>query len=130
MEKIKIIDLLNRVHNGDIPSKIEYFGDIYEYNGNNYECFKIDHYDSLMDNLCYLDDLTDEVEIIEENKKINKIQLMGLPSQEYHYTDLKNYKVKDILEEIRERLFENEHIMIGYENKINEIIDYINKENK
>lgn len=76
---MKVIDLLNKIANGEQPKKIKYDDDIYEfdcYEGSwgyvnkeysRYKCFanEID---------CDLQEqLNDEIEIIEEDKKIEKL---------------------------------------------------------
>lgn len=79
--KIKIIDLLNKIANGEeVPKKIKYNNKIYEY----YERLEnIFNYKQIV-NGKYIDDyfndnyfidsiLNDEVEIIEEPKKIEKV---------------------------------------------------------
>jgi len=114
MEKIKVIDLLNKMNRGTQPKKIKYNGVIYEYEQDDY----IHNFDymceGLIDGLKSFDDLLEEVEIIEEDKKIEKI----IP------TSLKG--IDDLDEKI-----EVAHIdTISAIDKINEIIDYINKENK
>ena len=118
MEKIKVIDLLNKIANGEMPKTIELHGELYSYHDkehgycryfsdNNYICLESDYY--------WFDILNDEVEIIEENKKIEKI---GANNYKWNYA----YPIKtpqpvvDNLELIRQ--------------KINEIIDKLNKENK
>lgn len=72
--KIKIIDLLNKIANGEeIPKKIKFNGNIYEYKWSNVwqeSCYiNNDKYRWWED--VYLDrDLNEEVEIIEKSKKI------------------------------------------------------------
>lgn len=65
MEKIKIIDFLNKIANGEeTPKKIKYKNIEYEYNGKSY----IDGFDDDLFVNVYCDeiDLNEEVEIIEE----------------------------------------------------------------
>ena len=69
---MKIIDLLNKIANGEeVPKKIKYDDDIYEYDYDekNYAYFFIDHYNYLFDE-DIMQILDDEVEILEEEKKI------------------------------------------------------------
>ena len=86
MKTIKIIDLFNKIANGEeLPKKIKYKNDIYEY----------EHYDYFGINRGYLFDrynvsgiLNDEVEIIEENKIPEKISIndngtIGFPNGEW-----------------------------------------------
>ena len=75
--KIKIIDLFNKIVNNDeVPKKIRYFGEIYEYSEemkfyyqNGFSMYR----DFFTEGNC----LNDEVEIIEEEKEIEKIRMNG-----------------------------------------------------
>ena len=110
---MKVIDLLTKIANGEeVPKKIR-FNNI-EWNrvyGEKNVCY-IDEYDSdfflcfFRNNLDFT--LNDEVEIIEEDKKIEKIKQLC----EYPNTD--TYECWNTREEILVK-------------KINEIIDKINK---
>lgn len=76
--KIKIIDLLNKIANGEeIPKKIKFNYNIYEYKWSNAwqeSCYINDDKYRLWEDV-YLDrDLNEEVEIIEEPKKIEKME--------------------------------------------------------
>ena len=72
MNKIRVIDLFDKKANGEkMPSKIKYDNIIFEYDG--------DYYSSennvLFDEYCYLTtSLNDDIEIIEEDKKIEKYE--------------------------------------------------------
>jgi hypothetical protein len=101
---MKIIDLLNKIANGEeVPKKIKFYGKYYiwydnEYTGNKGYCLeplKSDSNSFLEINTVY--DLNNEVEIIEEEKKIEKI------GNKFHFTGCE--------EELA--------------NKIDEIIDYL-----
>ena len=101
---MKVIDLLNKIANGEeVPKKIKYYKNIYEYNQNdkryyNVEPKKLDLSSKFGDyNFNYLND---GVEIIEE-KEIEKL--------EYKSTNSHIEDTKEII------------------NKINELIDEINK---
>ena len=99
MNKIKVISLLVRIANGEnIPKKIKYDNQVFEYRKDmlDYYCCDYDFY--LMG---YPKILNEEVEIIEEDKKIEKIDYIGYGED----GDLQ-YKIID---------------------KINEIIDVINE---
>ena len=96
---MKVIDLLNKVANGEEVPTIWVNGRKLRYN-KEYTWFDD------VDDVCYskigfdLDELNDEVEVIEEDKKIEKFPNVAfIPTGQIT-------------------------------NKINEIIDYINKENK
>lgn len=60
-----------------------------------------------------------------ENKKMFKLNKF-VPSQEYIMTD-KNVDLDNKIEMIRKRFYSNELYMLDMVNKINEIIDHINK---
>ena len=98
---MKIIDLLNKIANGEKVNMIKFEGQRYKYIDNEFVsaggfCF------------CgWLSSLNDEVEIIEEDKKIEKLTPFEAPF------------LKDDKPDIRFRLILD---------KINEIIDKLNKE--
>ena len=107
---MKIIDLLNKIANGEQPKTIKYYDTIYnfeEYKGDwgyvNKEYGKYKWFAKKID--CDLSNcLNDEVEIIEEDKKIEKIDNVY-----YYKTQTEQNQI--------------------FKNKINEIIDYL-MENK
>ena len=108
---MKIIDLLNKIANGEeVPEIIKYNNFIYKYNKD------ICDYDG--DDL-YLfgntDKLNEEVEIIEEDKKIEKIK------------DILH--IDDLIPPVDENMYKIWQQTIKNHNKINEIIDYL-MENK
>ena len=102
---MKIIDLLNMISEGEeVPSKIKFDNIIFEYDG--------DYYSSktnvLLEEYCHLTtSLNDEVEIIEEDKKIEKLDLI----LDEHFS---NDELQAYIKETQE--------------KVNEIIDKINEE--
>jgi len=103
---MKIIDLLNMISKGEeVPYRIKYIGKIYEY----VEEMKWYLRDDMK---CELSNskkcLNDEVEIIEEDKKIEKLE-MFIPQRE---SDTYCTKYNEIVD------------------KINEIIDKLNKGDK
>lgn len=75
---IKIIDLLVKIANGkEVPKKIKYKGTIYTFDSSYNDNWKYSvtingEAIGLLDHFCYYK-LKDEVEIIEEDKKIEKI---------------------------------------------------------
>lgn len=122
---MKVIDLLNRIVNGEnLPNKVklECVNSINEHN-----CFYefnpiaetyVNGDNQLIQNAtCFATLLNLEVEIIEEDKKIRKIcTFPGLDDYDYAYEDgnrPNNVKINTKMEEL----------LID---KINEIIDYIN----
>lgn len=115
---MKVIELLNKIANKEeVPEKIKFYSKYYiwydnRYTGNKGYCLEplqSDGNSFLEINTLY--DLNKEIEVIEENKKIEKLKL-------YYFSS-------DNLEMLIEMLndLNKEHI-----NKINEIIDFINKE--
>ena len=113
--KIKIIDLLNKIANGEeVPKKIKFENDIYIHIDN--YCYHCEETNLILSDRIFAEysKLNDYVEIIEEPKKIEKIEK---PTQdEYLYSTGKE-------------LYEND--MKVYD-KVNELIDEINnlKENE
>lgn len=101
MNKIKVIDLLNMISKREeVPKKIKYEGEIYEFNknihgywgGKNKDCFRA------MVNWRYLNN---EVEILEEEKKIPE----------------------KLNEDFNQHC--NEYLYKKVEDKVNEIIDFL-----
>lgn len=86
--KIKIIDLLNKIANDEeVPEKIKINNVIYEYRGYMY-CTENANYQNIEDYLFgkwNFNILNDEVEIIEEPKKIEYEQIETLTCNEYDF---------------------------------------------
>lgn len=110
--KIKIIDLLNKIANGEeVPKRIKYRNKIYHYRGDDYATYDEDWLfsEDYTDKTDWLKDfLTEEVEILDEEGKIERLD------DNFSY----RLKMKDILWN------DNEVIIV---NKINELIDEVNK---
>ena len=119
--KITIYELLRLIKDGKAPKKIKYKNNIYEYDGEtqNY-CSPINMiWDFLIgEDIVAL--LNDEVEIIEEDKKIEKIEIYE--DEDGHYFLNNRYN------KIYIRCDETDFMV----DKFNELIDEINnlKENK
>ena len=96
--KIKIIDLLNKIANGEeLPKKIKFLNSIWEYckDGSTQDYIN-DYYTCLMGFVAINKvDLNDEAEIIEEPKKIEKIDFGTLNTQKE-----KNRAMKDTINEL------------------------------
>lgn len=104
--KTTIIDLLNKIANGEEPpKKIKYADEVLEYDG-----YKIDYVDSdgdgLFNEYAWITELNDEVEILETTitykpdkiKKFNAFEIeVGVPQE-----DILN-KINEIIEAINER---------------------------
>lgn len=106
---MRIIDLLNKIANGEnIPKKIKYRNDIYEYDGGfDFVRDNIEH-PYFAENYCNdYEDLNSELEIIEENTKIEKLGWVDYNAKFTH---------KDFNREFR-----------NIANKIDEIIDKLNE---
>lgn len=123
--KIKIIDLLNKIANEEIvPTKIKYKNKIYErYQNtatNNLYYYQVPNkYNFLVEQLSSVSDLLCEVEIIEEPKKIEKLE----PVRGSDLSDLTN---KDIVLK-NNALIELCKTLNNINNKVNELIDEVNK---
>jgi len=121
MKTIKIIDLLNKIANGEeLPNKFEYDNLTFK-RINNY--YVNEDGDSLQNSiLTNFANLNDEVEIIEEDKKIEKLP---------YYSLEKIQKAKNKEEHYKRRIELLEKRVEDYHNKINELIDKVNSlENK
>ena len=88
--KIKIIDLLNKIANKEqVPEKIKYNNKIWEYDvySNDYKGEDIWLFEELFEYRRTIEFINDEVEIIEEQKKIEKITVrektLGFPNGEW-----------------------------------------------
>lgn len=99
---MKIIDLLNKIANGEeVPRTIRWFDKFYnDYDeiSNNY---KVYIYEKLKNNVW---GLNDEVEIIEEPKKIEKLELESgeIDDKEFlaKYITHNRYKINELIDEI------------------------------
>ena len=70
MSKLTIIQLLNKIANGEeVPKKIRYGDLVYNWTGLNYYNLT----DTYLDSHICIEDLEQEVEVIEYNKKIEKL---------------------------------------------------------
>ena len=121
--KIKIIDLFVKIANREqVPEKIKYKNEIYKryqnVNANNLYYYQVPNKDKfLIKQISSAIDLLDEVEIIEEPKKIEKLPYYSLEK-------IQKSKSKDKWYENRLELLEKQ--INDYHNKINELIDEIN----
>ena len=119
--KIKIIDLLNKIANDEkVPEKIKIKNVIYEYRGYMY-CTEKANYQDIEDYLFgkwNFNILNDYAEIIEEPKKIEKIEPV-------RGSDLSDLTDKDMV--LRNNaLVELCKTLNNINNKVNELIDEIN----
>lgn len=115
---MKIIDLLNKIANGeDLPEKIYFFNREFYLKENTYfgDTFTLMHY-------IREDDLNDEVEITEEEKKIDKYDT-GLDNGSWNEESVK----KGILEKnnIEDYLVRVMKEVDNVKFKVFEIIDYL-----
>lgn len=106
---MKVIDLLNKIANGEIEANTELF----------YKKEKYRHIDNLFENYYVEEVLNDEVEIIEEDKKIEKLEIVHNGSANA-YALLNEYGTKCAL---------TKHSKVMCD-KINEIIDKLNEMEK
>ena len=123
---MKVIDLLNKIANGEVPKTIVYDERHFTYDDKRQNYFAYD--DSEIDwKYTVMEYINDEIEIIEDkpfNKRVEEIYNRHI---DYIY-DKEDKKI----EKLREPLLQEE--TLNYvkllKSKINEIIDYINKENR
>lgn len=119
--KIKIIDLLNKIANGEeVPKKILLNGIVFEYQGDDYLYKDEDKKEHWLFSVSYTNKyiwlenfLKTEAEIIEEPKKIEKIKSNG---DEFYSDYIGTWISKNKTDAYCEFLM----------NKINELIDEIN----
>ena len=103
--KIKIIDLLNAIADGkELPEKFMYKGHLYYREKTKGICYRCDELNEIFEECLVLEDLNDTIEIIEEPKKIEKIEMctggiMGFDGVENITTELKN-KINELIDEI------------------------------
>ena len=118
---MKVIDLLNKIANGEeVPSKIKWNDFIYEKSKYNATPMGYYHRTNGGIKLWFLNDindLNDEVEIIEEDKNIEKIKILNCDN----YVKKGNYETILTMQEIALDIQTLKH-------KINEIIDKLEKE--
>ena len=106
---MKVIDLLNKIANEeDIPKKIKINGNLYRQANGQFWCDETGMY--MIDNCTSIYDLNDEVEIIKEKKKIERLKsssnLFGTFINDQKYRNKRDAEITA---------------------KINEILDKINK---
>ena len=115
---MKVIDLLNKIANGEIEANTELF----------YKKEKYRHIDNLFENYYVEEVLNDEVEIIEEDKKIEKYDT-GLTNGRFTKDSIKsamegeNMSLEEIVIEIAKE-------QTTLKEKVFEIIDKLNEMEK
>jgi tagatose-1,6-bisphosphate aldolase non-catalytic subunit AgaZ/GatZ len=147
MKTIKVIDLLNMIVNGEVPKKIKYGYDIYEYNKEeqDYIYFETgeDKYVHLIeDEIICTFNLLEEIEIIEDTPKEIYFDEEDIKAEEKVMKELSiekkdnynNYYKKDKKIEKMEFCYEVSDKMQNANNErfkdfINEIIEVINGRN-
>ena len=117
--KIKIIDLLNKIAEGkELPEKFMYKGHLYYRQKTKGICYRCDELNEIFEECLVFEDLNDTVEIIEEPKKIEKLEPV-------RGSDLSDLTDKDMI--LRNNaLVELCKTLNNMNNKINELIDEIN----
>ena len=110
MKTIKVIDLLNKIAKGEeIPKKIKYSNIEWEYN---IHLKDYQGYDGLHNTTRYFSNwvcftsLNDEIEIIEEEKEIKKIDFMTLNTQKEKNRVMKD-KINELIDIVSELKNEN-----------------------
>jgi len=120
---MKIIDLLNKIANGEAPKKFKYRNRVFYSVDNDYWCDEIGGWFSV--EVLDISILNEEVEIIEEDKKIEKLDN---EHKFYCYTQYESYKndIDKVLYIIKAINYVNDRIS-NSNNKINELIEEIEK---
>lgn len=73
--KIKVIDLLNKIAEGkELPEKFMYNAHLYYRQKGKGICYRCDELGEIFEECLVLEDLNDTIEIIEEPKKIEKME--------------------------------------------------------
>ena len=117
--KIKIIDLL-KISENKLPNRIKVFNTIFEVLGKNYYATSGDYENmNLLEWVHDIDDLNEQVEIIEEDKKIEKLKI-------------KDGKITGNWENGNYYCYTLSSPQAVIVNKLNELVDEVNKlkENK
>lgn len=116
--KIKIIDLLNTSKN-ELPNKIKAFNTTFEFIGENYYATTGDYKDTnLLEWIHAVDDLNDEVEFIEEEKEIEKMNAL------HQSVTIANHYSKENVQCIVNEFYRRIAVLVD---KYNELVDEINK---
>ena len=111
--KIKVIDLLNKIADGkELPKKFMCKGHLYYRQKTKGVCYRCDELNEIFEECLVLEDLNDTIEIIEEPKKIEKIDFGTLNTQKEKNRAMKD-TINKLIDEIN-NLKENKH-----ENTIN-----------
>lgn len=98
MKTIKIIDLLNKIANGEeVPKKIKYNDEIWEYYKDLGDYIRAGKPNTLFTMYYIHKILNNEVEIIEEDKKIEQIYTLNNESDEFRV--LAN-KINELIDEV------------------------------
>lgn len=114
--KIKIIDLLNTNKN-ELPNKIKAFNTTFEFIGENYYAISGDYKDTnLLEWVHAFDDLNEEIEIIEEEKEIEKLS----DKVRYYFSTVTNGMTK-VDRQALDEIFDNCY------KTIDQLIDEVNK---
>lgn len=129
---MKIIDLLNKIANGEeVPKEIEHNGDLYLWEKNNKTYYSEPNGADLMAYIDIPSELNDEVEIIEEEKEDNFSGIRYFANGNcYMSIASEPPKIQDItiekeIEKLNKKHFHKRQRQLA--NKINELIDEINK---
>ena len=104
---MKVIDLLNKIANGEeVPKKIKFEDYIYEYNIKEEDYYNEKYCDGILDSIALFSQLNDEIEILEEEKKIPRKL---------------NYKYKNMYG----RVSQHKQSEIDIIDTLNQVIDYL-----
>ena len=115
---MKIIDLLNKIANGEeVPKNIKFMSSIWKYCKDGTTQDYINNYDKCLMEFIAInkDGLNYEVEIIEEPKKIEKLNTNIINANRYDYDKSKKMTISNIAVDI-----------LSISKVVNELIDEVN----
>ena len=125
--KIKVIDLLNKIADGkELPKKFMCKGHLYYRQKTKGVCYRCDELNEIFEECLVLEDLNDTIEIIEEPKKIEKLDV-ALLGQCDNWLRCPTNKVTKQDVELNPYIIDNiRENTLYFQRKINELIDEIN----
>ena len=113
---MKVIDLLVKIANKEeVPKKIKWLGQIYEYSPND-KFYYQNNYSMYRDFYTEGNCLNDEIEIIEEDNKIDKLDTSIINALRYDYEKNKEMTISNIASDF-----------LSVSKAINELVDEVNK---
>ena len=99
---MKVIDLLNKIANDEeVPKKIKYLNREYEYNEFQEDYFNNEVMNGVLDEIRLFRQLNEEVEIIEEDKDIEELDISNLLQTKKWKRDKNAWnKINELIKEV------------------------------